>query len=79
MGIKVKSSREFNVMLAKNGYTQGMFAMKVGLSLSHLNKVINGNKSIGAARAGKIQKELKVKFDELFIIEKEEAKNEKTN
>ena len=74
MTLKIKSGEDFKNILAKKGYTQETYAEKMDISFSHLNKSINGKKNLGAKLAHKIQKDLKVKFDELFIIETEEMK-----
>jgi transcriptional regulator with XRE-family HTH domain len=74
MGIKIKDTEDFKQRLMKIGHTQTSFAEKVNLSTTYLNKAVNGERTIGAKAAGKIQGGLKAKFDELFIIEKEEVK-----
>ena len=69
MGIKIRNTNEFKVRLAKNGFTQTEFAEKIGMSLTYMNKAINGERNIGVKAAGKMQQGLKAKFDELFVIE----------
>lgn len=74
MSIRIISSEEFKEHIAKNGHTQETFAEKMDISFSHLNKAINGKKNVGAKLAGRIRKDLKAKFEDLFTIEKEEVK-----
>lgn len=74
LGIRIKDTEDFKLRLMKSGHTQTSFAEKVRLSNTYFNKAVNGERTIGANAAGKIQAGLKAKFDELFIIEKEEVK-----
>lgn len=73
--IKLKSKKEFNELLVKEGYSKRSFARKSDLSESTIIQISNEKQSPRPENAKKICEALERGFDDIFIIEEAKQVN----